>query len=133
MVDAHHRRVQRLVNILARAGDVVVELAGDGTPEPVHRAEDGVAVGDGVDQHAQGEQIVDLVERLALCRVHAHLLVDAVDVLSSPLHHRFDLQLRQLLLQNLLHARDVALARRPLGGDKLGDLLVFIRLEVLEG
>ena len=62
----HDGGVQRLVHAVFRVGDVVVELARDGAPERVDDAERVVAVGHGVDEDAEGKEVVDLVERLRL-------------------------------------------------------------------
>src|SRR5258707_1080968 len=57
-----HGGVQRLIKIRAGNGDVVLEAAGDGTPDVVDHAERGVAVALRICNNADGEQIVDLAE-----------------------------------------------------------------------
>ncbi len=74
------RRVQGLIAVRFRMGDVVVELFGDMRPQPVHDTERRVAVADLVDQHAHGAQVEDLIEAQLLV---AHLFPDAVDVLRA--------------------------------------------------
>jgi len=61
-----HGGVQRLVKIRAGHGDVVFEAAGDGAPDVMDDAERGVAVPLGIGDHANGEQIVDLLEAALL-------------------------------------------------------------------
>ena len=54
--------VQGLVAVGLRFGDVVVEAARHGHPDLVDDAQRVVAVGDGGDDHAQGDQVVDLAQ-----------------------------------------------------------------------
>ena len=84
-VVAHHRGVQALVAVGLGHGDVVLEPALDGHPELVHEAEQLVALAGGLAQHAQAQQVVDLLQRLA---APAHLLVDRVEVLGPGLDLR---------------------------------------------
>ncbi len=80
-VQPDHRGVQRLVHVELGRVDVVLEA-------PVHRSPDGVdgtqrrpAVLLGLDDHADGHEVVDVVELLA---PHDHLLVDGPQVLGAP-------------------------------------------------
>jgi hypothetical protein len=75
--------VERLVHVLARVGDVVVEEAGQRAPEPVNDAEGVVALGQRVHEHADGQQVVNVVEGLAHLRVLAHLHLNAEDGLGA--------------------------------------------------
>ena len=61
----HHRRVQRLVHALLRHRDVVVERPWKRVPDTVHDAESLVTVGLRCHLHADGEQVVDLVDAAA--------------------------------------------------------------------
>jgi hypothetical protein len=90
------RGVQRLISVGLGLGDIVVELARDRRPQAVDNAEDGVTIGDRVDQHAHGADVVDLVEADPLAQ---HLLVDAVDVLGPAADLAGDLGLGELLLE----------------------------------
>ncbi len=81
-VERDHRGVERLVEVVLRDRDVVVELAGDRAPDRVDDAEGRVAVADLVDEQADGVDVVDLAELRALA---LHLLPDAVDVLRPAL------------------------------------------------
>ena len=129
---AENRRVQRAVDTLLRVGDVVVELAGNRLPEVVDDAERAVAVGLRLDEDAQRQEVVDLVEGLALGRVLLHLLVDAVEMLGAALHLGVDAVLLQLLAQDALHLGDVLLARGPARRQQVGDLPVALRIQVAE-
>jgi hypothetical protein len=51
-----------LIAVGAGDGDEVLDAAGNGTPEGVDEAEDGVTGGHVLRDDADGEQIVDLVE-----------------------------------------------------------------------
>ena len=75
---AEHRRVQRLVAVRLRLRDVVLDALLHRRPPVVDHAERVVAVRHRVDEHADREQVVDLLVRpLALL----HLLVDRPEVL----------------------------------------------------
>jgi hypothetical protein len=89
-----------------------------------------VAVRDGLDQDADGQLIVDLVDVDAAAQ---HLAIDAVDVLRPPGQVGVDAVLLQLAAQDLDHALDVLLARDAAAGDLVGDLVVLLGLEVAEG
>ena len=54
--------VQRLVEVGARHGDVILEAAGNRPPNLVDHAESGVAILDRIGDDADGEQVEDLVE-----------------------------------------------------------------------
>ena len=61
-----HRGVQGLVEVGPRHGDEVLDTAGDGAPEVVDDAENGVAILHGVGDDAHGVEVVDLVDADAL-------------------------------------------------------------------
>ena len=126
---ADHRRVQRAIGVVLRRRDVVVELAGDVRPQPVHDAERGVAVRDRRDQHAHGAHVEQLIERQPLALA---LAPDAVDVFRAPGDVGVDLRLRELLAQGRDDILDVALAVDALGREPARDTLVIVRLEVAE-
>ena len=75
---AEDRRVQRLVAVRLRLRDVVLDALLHRRPPVVDDAERVVAVGHGVDEHANGEEVVDLLVRLLAL---LHLLVDRPQVL----------------------------------------------------
>ena len=78
-VRAHHRGVQRLIEIVLGHGDIVLEPSRHLRPQGVHNAQRGIAVLLGVDDHAHGDQIGNLLERLVL---RFHLAVDGIKVLG---------------------------------------------------
>ena len=73
-----HRRVQRLVSVRLRLRDVVLDALLHRRPAVVDDAERVIAVGHGVDEHADGEEVVDLLVRLLAL---LHLLVDRPEML----------------------------------------------------
>ncbi len=76
------RGVQRLVEVGPRHGDEVFEAAGHGTPDAVQQAEDGVAVGLGFGDDANGEEVVDLLDGDV---VRDELLLDGEEALDAGL------------------------------------------------
>ena len=78
-VGTDDRGVQALVHVRLGHGDVVVELAGNRSPQRVDHAQGRVAVLHVANQQPDGVQVVDLVELGALA---LHLLVDRVQVLG---------------------------------------------------
>jgi hypothetical protein len=88
--------VQRLVHVELGHRDVVFESPRYRLPDAVDGAERAVDVLDRVDDDAQRDEVVDLVEVLTLVR---HLLVDAVQVLRPPGDLGLDTDLAQLALQ----------------------------------
>ena len=84
-VRAHHRGMQRLVQVGPRNRDEVLDAAGNRAPLVVDHAERGVAVLHRIGDDAQGQQIVDLVERDLLA---LQLLVDRIGALDAAVHAR---------------------------------------------
>ncbi len=81
------RGVQALVPVGLGHGNVVLEAPGHGLPLRVHEAEHGVAVPHVLDDGAEGEDVVHIVERQVLL---GHLFVDAVDMLDAAPDRAFD-------------------------------------------
>ncbi len=73
-------RVDGLVAVGLRGGDIVLETARQGLEHVVDVAEDVVAVGNALDDHAEGAEVENFVELLVL---RIHLAVDGIDVLDS--------------------------------------------------
>ena len=93
---ADHRGVQALVHVPLGYADVVLEAARNLVPQGVDDAQHRVAVLHRVHQHPHGDQIVDLVEGLALS---VHFFVDGVKMLGPPIHLVMNVLLVQLLRQ----------------------------------
>ncbi len=90
------RGVQRLVEVVARDGDEVLDAPRHRPPLVVNDAQHGVAIGFRLRDDAQRQHVVNLVDRDAL---PLQLLPDAVHALDARFHPRLDLVLAQLLLR----------------------------------
>jgi hypothetical protein len=75
--------VERPIEVVFRIGDIVVELTWERMPFGVYDPKGRIAVLDLVDEHAKGEQVVDILHLFVLLRVLHDLLVDAVDVFGA--------------------------------------------------
>ena len=124
-----HGGVQRLVHVRLGHGDVVLEAARNLGPHGVHHAQHEVAVLLGVDQNAQRDQIVDLVEGLVL---GLHLLVDGVEVLGPAGDLGLDAGLAQPHAQLLGHVGDQPLALLALHAHQPHQLLVALGIDVAQ-
>ena len=122
-------RVQRLVAVRLRHGDVVLEPPGHGLPERVDDAEDAVAIADRVDEDADGREVVDLGELLGLA---GHLLPDGVHVLRPAGDVGLDANLLQLAGQDLAEVGNERLAVGAVARDAADDVFVRVWLEVAE-
>ena len=130
LAPAHHRGVQGLVHVGLGDGDVVLEPAGDLVPQGMDDAQHGVAVGDGVHQHPDGDQVVDLVKGLVL---QNHLAVDGVEVLGPAVDVVMNVLLVQLLGQLGDDHADVFLPLGALLPHLLHQVLVAHGVDVAQG
>jgi len=126
---ADHGGVQRLVPVRLRHRDVVLETAGNRLPERVDDTQGAVAILDGIGQHADRGEIVDILELLP----HGELARDAVDVLGPPRGIGLDADAGQLAFQDLLDVVDGGLPLLPLARDLLDDLSVLVGMQLGEG
>ena len=126
---ADHGGVQRLVPVRLRHRDVVLETAGNRLPERVDDTQGAVAILDGIGQHADRGEIVDILELLP----HGELARDAVDVLGPPRGIGLDADAGQLAFQDLLDVVDGGLPLLPLACDLLDDLAVLVGMQLGEG
>ena len=99
--------VEALVHVIFGCGDVVVDLARNGFPQPVHDAQDAVAVRDALRDHAEAAHVVDALEWDPLA---PHLLVNAIDVFGPACDLCLGALFGQLLLEDLDVALDAGLA-----------------------
>ena len=90
---ADHGGVEALVQVELGHRHVVLEAPHDRLPVPVNAAEGRVAILHRIDDHANGDDVEDLVELFALLD---HLLVDAPEVLSASGHVGGDVEVVQL-------------------------------------
>ena len=128
---AEHRGVQGLVAVRLRLRDVVLDALLDRCVAIVDDAERVIAVRHGVDEHADREQVEDLLVRLVAM---LHLLVDRPQVLW-PTRHLDVLHARagESALERLAQREDQGFALTALLRDLLRERLVVLGLEVLEG
>ena len=128
---AHHGGVEALVAVGLGRGDVVLETAGQRVPQRVHRTERRVAVAHRVGDDAQGDEVVDVGELLALA---LHLEVDAPQVLGAARDLEVgEAHAAQLVGKGLDGLLGVALALVARVLHHAGDALVLLGLEVEEG
>ena len=125
----HDCRMQRLIAVRLRHGDVVLEPAWDRLPHRVDDAEHPVAVLDRIDEHAHGGEVVDLTDVLV---VALHLLVDAVEMLRTAADLRLDAGVLELHLDLLDGIVDECLPLLPLLLHALHEVVIFLRLEVAQ-
>ena len=99
----------------------------------MHRPEGAIALRYGRHEHAEGEQVIDLADLLALVCVGLSLAVDAVEVLRASGDLGVEAGAGQLALQYLGDLFDVCLSLAPLGGKEFRYAPVLVRLQVAEG
>ena len=126
---ADDRRVQRLVHVGLRRGDIVLEAAGDGVEKVMDMAEDVIAVGDVVDDHAERVEVVQLVDRLVL---RAHLAVDGVGMLDPPVDRPVDADGGQAVGDLRLDGVHEAVGAVLVLFEIVDDLLIALGIEVLQ-
>ena len=121
--------VQALVHVGLGRTDIVLEAAEHRLIQVVDHAEDIVAVGDGVDDHAEGKQVKHVVKGLVL---RVHLAVDGVGVLHAAVDIAIDPDLLEPGGDLVVDGRHEAVVLRGLLVERLDDLLIADRVEVLQ-
>ena len=121
--------MQRLVAVRLRHRDVVLETARNRLPERVDDTQSAVAILDGIGQHPDRREVIDILELLP----HGELARDAVDVLGPPRGIGLDSDAGQLAFQDLLDVVDGGLPLLALARDLLDDLAVLVRMQLGEG
>ena len=122
-------RVERLVAVRLRGGDIVLEAARDGLVEVVHIAEHVIAVRHGIHDDAHRADVVDFVDGLVL---RIHLAVNGVDMLDARGNGVVDVRLPELFGDTLLNALEELLMLLALRLEALDDLVVADGVEDLE-
>ena len=102
--------MQRLVAVRLRFGNIVVEASRQRHPDLMDNAKSMIAVGDSRDNHAQGNQIVDLAEIKCLL---LHLIVNGVKMLGPPLKLGLNSLFRQPRFQRVGCNRNILFPLRP--------------------
>ena len=93
----------------------------------MHNAQHRIAVLHGVDNHADGDQVIDLIKGLVL---EHHLLVDRIEVLRTSVHVIMDMRFIQLGGEFFNHHADVVLTLLALHADLLNQHLIAGRVNV---
>ena len=126
---ADDSRVQGLIHVGLRRGDIVLEPAGDGVEEVVDMAEDIIAVGNVVHDHAECVEVIQLVDRLVL---RAHLAVDGVCVLDAAVDRAVDADRGQPVRDLRLNGVHEAVGAGLVLFEVVDDLLIPLGIEVLQ-
>ena len=127
---ANHGGVQRLIHVVFRYGNIILEAAGHLRPQRVANAQHAVAFGDGIDDHADSDQIVNLVEGLVL---DDHLAVDGIQVLGAADDLEFHAHFGQLLRKLLNYELDIILALGTLDADLARNVLIAFGIDIAQG
>ena len=98
----------------------------------MHHAERVIAIADVTHEHAQRDEVVDLVERFSLGGVALHLLVRRVEVLDAPRHVGLDAGHGERFAQLPLDAPHEPFALRAPRGDRRGCPAVLLGFEQAE-
>ena len=109
---ADDRRMQRLIAIRLRRGDIVLEAARNRLVQVVNVAEHVVAVRHGIDNDAHGADIINLVDGLVL---GIHFAVDRVNMLDAGRNRVVDVRFLQLGADAVLNALQEFLVLLTLG------------------
>ena len=90
----NHRRMQRLIEVELRHGDIVFETPGNRVPPAVKRSQYRIAVANCLDQYAHGDKIKDLIKGFI---TDDHLLIDRIVVFRPPTHGSLSSRSAQIL------------------------------------
>ena len=126
---AHHRGVQALVHIGLRRADVILEPAQNGLEQVVDNAQHVVAVRHRVHNDPEGEQVKHIVQALVL---GVHFAVDGVGVLHPAVDRGVDALLLQPRDDAVVHGGHEPVVLRGLFVQRLGDLPVAHRVQILQ-
>ena len=126
---AHHRGVQALVQIGLGGADIVLEPAQNGLVQVVDNAQNVIAVRHRVHDDPEGEQVKHVVQILVL---GVHLAVDGIGVLHAAVDLGLDPGLLQPLRDLVVDGGHEAVVFRGLLVQRLGDLPIAHRIEILQ-
>jgi len=122
--------MQRLVEVRARHGDVVLEASGKRRPDLMDHAESCVAIFHRVGDHADGEQVEDLIERALL---FLNFQMERIDALDAGLNFRGNAALDHFRADGFLGFAQEFVKDFLLNGDSFLNVEERLRLEITEG
>ena len=128
-VAADQRRVERLVHIGLRHGDIVLEASGDRLIHFMDHAQGRIAVLYRINDNPHRENIIDLIQRFMLIQ---HFLINTEEVLHPAFHFAFDLRVLHVAADfrfDLINEVFPGLAGQ---GDGLLQILIDLRLQIAE-
>src|SRR5580692_1071116 len=124
------RGMERLIKVWPRHGDVILEAARDRPPNVMHHAQRGVAASLGVRDHADGEQVIDLLEAALLPLDFA---VQRIKAFDARFQFRGNAAFHQLRADGALHFFQKPLVNGALLRDFFLQREKSLRLEKTEG
>src|SRR5690606_2289711 len=127
---ADDRRVKRLVHVLLRHRDVVLEATRNGLPQGVDEAERLVAIRNRLGDDPEGDDVVDVFEIDALL---THLAPDRVKMLPAAGDLDLEAVFAHVPLDEAADLLDGPLLGLLLLGQLLSEFLVLRRAQVFEG
>src|SRR5258707_5952695 len=126
----NYRGVQRLVKIRQRHGDVILKAPGHGAPDVVDNAERGVTVAVGIGDHADGEQIVNLIEA---ARLADNFAMQRIEALDAGFQLRGNAVFDELGADGVLDVFEKSLVKGSFVAELLLQREVRVRFQVAEG
>ena len=122
-------RVQGLVHVGLRRGDIVLEAARNGIEQVVNMTENVIAVGNIVHDHAERVKIVQFVDGLVL---RTHLAVDGISVFDAAIDRPVDADGRQPVRDLRLDGVHEAVGTVLVLFEIVDDLLIALGIEILQ-
>ncbi len=127
---ADNCRMQRLITVRLRGGDIVLEAVRHGAEQVVNNAEYIITFDDRLNDDPHGVNVIDLIERLVL---DVHLLVNAEYRLYSALNDRLGLDIADALSDTLDYRIDKAVALVLVNIQQPLYFLAAVRVKVMNG
>ena len=122
-------RMQGLIHICLRHGNIVLEAAGNGLVIRVDHTQCSITVLHGIDNDSNREQIIDLIQRLILV---LHLLVNAEEMLDSSVDLGLDAGISDVSVHLFDNASDVFLTGALSHGNLVHQIIVHFRLQIFQ-
>ena len=125
----NHRRVERLVHIRLRDGNVIFETIGQRFPERMRNAQDRIALRNRIHDDPHRVQIVNLRQILI---VALHFFINGIEMLRPPRDGRLDARFLDLFVQDAHRIVDDFLARLPFLLHLPDQIRIRFRLQIVE-